>query len=351
MNIEVKKVVENLHPLLTLISGDPTTPIERMSSPDQAFINSIIFVPDEKALKQVLKSQAAALVISENLKNQAKEWPRVLLSTPHLPLALSQVGRHFFPVTTNKMPFDGERIHPSAVISQSAQIDDMAIIGPNTTIGAHCKIGKGVVIGPNTAIEANCVIGEKTHIHGQVSISHGTQIGARCEVHPQTSLGTEGFGYAQDKEFNHYRITHYGRLILEDDVHIGAGVTMDRGTFADSRVGKGTIIDNMNHFGHNFICGERTIFVGGTIVAGSVTMGSRCVIGGRVSIAGHLKICDNVHIAGMSGVTKDITEPGQYGGYPLQPLKNSLRSLSSLAALPEMRKTLAELVKKVNNKS
>lgn len=350
MNIEARLLCEKLSPLLNFVSGSEDQQVQRISSPNQADKGSIVFAGTSKILKQALDSKADVLVVGEKDVQKVGDFPGTVLSSPHVPLAMSQVGKNFFPVTANRQPFDGERIHPTAVISRTAKIADTAIIHPNVTIGANTVIGENCFIGASTAIEANCQIGEGTHLHAHVSISHGTILGKNCEVHPQTSLGTEGFGYAQDQHFNHYRITHYGKLVIGDNVHIGAGVTMDRGTFEDSTIGSGTIIDNLNHFGHNFTCGERTIFVGGTIVAGSVTIGSRCMFGGRTTIGGHLSICDDVHVAGVSGITKDITKPGRYGGYPLQEYRANLKTLSSLASVPEMRKTLADLVKSSENK-
>lgn len=349
MALKVEKLVETLQPLLQWHSGEKSLEILGISPPHDAQSGHIIFVPNPKALTLALKSDASALVVSEKHLDQTCGFSGAILTSPAISLALSQTGQRFFPNNPHKEAFDGERIHSSSVVSKSAEIDSTAIIHPNVTIGPNVIIDKNCIIGAGTVIDANCHIGEESHIHNQVSISHGTILGKKCEIHPQTSLGTEGFGYAQDQHFNHHRIHHYGKLILGDRVHLGAGVTVDRGTFDDSHIKSGTIVDNMVHFGHNFNCGENTIFVGGTIVAGSVTIGSRCVVGGRVTIGGHLKICDDVQIAGVSAITKNITKPGKYGGYPLLPLNDSLRSLASLAALPEMRKTLAELSKKVEN--
>lgn len=349
MAIEAKQLCEKLSPLLAFVSGNESKIVTKITAPDKSDDSSIVFAGTPQTLSQALKHPPAVLVVGEKNLGQLNNYSGTLLSSPYVPLALAMVGKNFFPVTTNKQPFDGERIHSSAVISKTAEISETAIIHPHVTIGPGTHIGENCVIGANSSIDANCKIGDGTHLHAHVSVSHGTIIGKNCEIHPQTSLGTEGFGYAQDQHFNHTRITHYGKLVIGDNVHIGAGVTVDKGTFEDSTIGSGTIIDNMNHFGHNFVCGERTIFVGGTIVAGSVKVGSRCVFGGRTTIGGHLKICDDVHVAGVSGITKDITKPGRYGGYPLQEYRANLKTLSSLASVPEMRKTLADLVKKSEN--
>jgi UDP-3-O-[3-hydroxymyristoyl] glucosamine N-acyltransferase len=267
-----------------------------------------------------------------------------LFHTPSTKLAMAKIAKAFFDVTVERQPFDGVRIHPSAVISETAEISNTAIIGPNAVVGAGCRIEDNVFVGAGTVVEANCHIGAGSTLRAQVFLGFGTIVGKNCEFHPKVTIGTEGFGYAQDQEFNHHHIPHRGHVVIEDNVDIGAGCMLDRGTFGESRVGEGTILDNLSHFGHNFVCGKRCIITGGGLVAGSVTLGDRVVIGGRVTLNGHLSVCSDVMIAGMSGVVNHITEPGTYGGYPIQKQRDNLRSLASLAHLPEMRKQLKSLV-------
>lgn len=306
-----------------------------------------MFASTEKQLQSAISQKPVGIVTGEKAIDYAQDagFKGNLYTSPAVSLALAKIGFQFFNVVTEKTAFDGHKIHPSAVVSDSAELHESVVVGPNTTIGPGCKLSENVVVGANCTLEANCTLGEGTYLRSQVFIGQGTIIGKSCEIHPQAAIATEGFGYAQDQEFNHHHIPHYGNAILEDRVHIGAGVTLDRGTFGSSLIGAGTIIDNQCHFGHNFVCGKKCIFTGGIVVAGSVTIGDACVLGGRTTISGHLKITSQVRLAGLSGVTKDITEPGEYGGYPLQPLKDSLRSLSTLPHLPAMRKSLKSLEK------
>ncbi len=194
-------------------------------------------------------------------------------------------------------------------------------------------------------IEPDVKIGRRSHLHPLVFIGHSCILGEECEIHPNTTIGSEGFGYAADEKFNQYRITHYGKVILEDRVHIGANVSLDRGTFLDSRVGSGTKIDNHCHFGHNFVIGKNSLITAGMISAGSVTVGDYCVFGGRTTISGHLEIASKSHISGMSVVTKSIEEGGEYGGFPLQKLRDTLKTRAALRHLPEIQESVKKILK------
>jgi UDP-3-O-[3-hydroxymyristoyl] glucosamine N-acyltransferase len=197
-------------------------------------------------------------------------------------------------------------------------------------------------------VEANVVIGDESHIHANVFIAHGTVIGNHCEIHPTTSLGTEGFGYAHDEQFNHYRHVHYGRLVLEDDVHVGAGVTIDRGHFMDSIIGQGTKIDNHCHLAHNIQVGKNCLLVADFIAAGTVAIGDNNVFGGRTGISDHVTIGDNMQFAGLSSIFKDVNEPGKaFGGHPLQPIRDYLKSYASIAHLPELRRNVARIMRRL----
>ena len=253
-----------------------------------------------------------------------------------------------FPVNAYQSGFDGIRIHPSAVISESARVAETAIVGPNAVIGANAHIGDACVIGANTTVESDVAIGEGTHIHANVFIAHGTVIGKHCEIHPTTSLGTEGYGYAHDEQFNHYRHVHYGRLVIEDDVHVGACVTIDCGHFADAVIGRGTKIDNHCHLGHNIRVGKNCLMVADFMAAGTVVIGDNNVFGGRSGISDHVTIGDNMQFAALSAIFKDIDEPGRaFGGHPLQPVNDYLKACASIVHLPSMRKNLARIMRKL----
>lgn len=345
MATTVSAIAEKFSPLIKLERGDKNASLTGIAAGSTAAPSDLVFISDPSHLALAKSGQSRAWVVNAKLLPLIPDDIGIVFSSANVMLAMATIGKGAFPTTLNRMPFDEKPVHPSAVIHPTAEIAKGVIIGPNTTIGARTKIGADCIIGSNTTIEAECVIGPKTHIHPQVFIGFKTQIGEDCTIEPQTTIGTEGFGFAHDPAGNHYQIVHYGNVVIEDRVRIGAGVQIDKGTFERSLFGAGTIIDNHCHFGHNFKCGKNCIFVGGVIVAGSVTIGDNCVFGGRTTIAGHLTIADGCQFAGLSGITSSINKAGKYGGYPPIPLNESLKAHATFAQLPKMRKSLARVIK------
>jgi len=350
MTVRVSDIIEKFPNLLRVSRGDVQTEISRPRSPSSPEPGCILFLNERRLIGSAVASPASVLVVADAEADEPvlEGAPQALLLSPSPELALALVARAFFPGTTYKHGFDGARVHPSAVISESASIAEDTIVGPNAVIGANVRIDGACVIGANATIEADAVIGEGSHIHANVFVAHGTIIGKRCEIHPTTSLGTEGFGYAHDEQFNHYRHTHYGRLIIEDDVHVGACVTIDRGHFVDSVIGRGTKIDNHCHLAHNIQVGKNCLMVADFMAAGTVVIGDNNVFGGCTGISDHVTVGSNMQFAAQTAIYKDIDEPGNaFGGHPLQPVKDYLKSCASIAHLPGIRKNVARIMHKL----
>jgi len=344
---QVREIVENFPDLVRLERGSGDHPVGGLQEPSIARSEDLIFVSSAAHLKTALTSKSAAWVVHTGLTAQVPPAVKVVLSSANVQLCMALFAKKFFPLTKNHMIVEGPRVSKSAVVSASAKIGKDCIIAPGAVIGDNCVIGDGTIIGANAVIEPFAKVGSHTHIHPLVFVGHSCEIGNHCEIKPNTTIGGEGFGYAQDKQVNHHRLTHYGRVIVEDHVHIGAGVQIDRGTFLDSRIGQQTKIDNHCHFGHNIVIGKNTVITGGMITAGSCTIGSYNVFGGRTSIAGHLTVGDRIQIGGLSGITKSVTEPGQYAGFPLQDLKNDMRTRASLKMLPKLVKQMRMVLNKL----
>lgn len=345
MTISISTLVDAFPQLFTVVKGAPETTISGLRAAANAEKSSLIFVANRQLLKEALESQASAWVVHKDLVPHVPASVPIVLSSPNVQLAMSFAAKKFFPQTKHFQPINGPKIHPTAQIAKSAKLGEGCIVGPGAVISEDVVIGNECIIGSNSVIEAGAKLGNKTHIHPLVYIGHHCEIGNECEIQPNTTIGTEGFGYAQDQMYNHHRITHYGRVIIEDFVHIGSGVNIDRGTYLDSRIGRETKIDNHCHFGHNIQIGNNTLITGGMITAGSVTIGSYCVFGGRTTIAGHLSICDKVQVGGMSGIQKSITKPGEYGGFPLQDLKSSLKTRVAIRNLPKLNSSVKKIMK------
>ena len=313
----------------------------------------MIFLSDKSHLEQALKGKSKVWVLPKAFAEHEslqplKENALQLLVSSNPKLAMADIAKSYFRSEAHLQPVGTSKIHSSASIDETAEIGEDVTVGPFAVIGRNCKIGNGSFIGAHVVIEPGAQIGPQCRIHPQVFVGHDCILDEGCEIKPQAVIGGEGFGYATDpQKMEHHRITHFGRVRMGKRVHVGSGTTIDRGTFEDSVIADDVKIDNLCHFGHNIQIGKGSIITGGVVVAGSVKIGAACVLGGGTLIAGHLEIADQVHLGGFSGVTKSIEKSGAYGGYPIQPLKDYLRTQSSLPSLPQMRKSLAKLNDKI----
>lgn len=344
MPVSTQQILDKWPEFFTLVSGKKTNQADLPSSAENPLANSIVFLSDNKLISQINNSNISVAVIAEKniQKLELNELnPEItFLSSPNPKMAMSLVNQTFFTITDNQLQLGDSNIHSTANISASASIGKNTVVGPNVVIYDNVVIGENCFIGAQTVIEADCELGNACHIHAMVFIAHHTQIGNHCEVHPQSAIGTEGYGYATDANGDHYRIPHYGNVILDDHVHVGANVNIDRGTFDNTHIGRHSKIDNHCHLAHNTIIGEQCFITAGFITAGSTTIGNRCSFGGRSSINGHINICDDVLVGGASTVRNDIKEAGAYMGDPLMTMKNGLRAYATFPHITEMRKTL-----------
>jgi len=345
MAVHVSDLLSKFPDLLTLVKGTPEDPISALKDAQNASKTDLIFVFSPKHLKEALRTKSQMWVVHKDLVAQVPEQVMTVLSSPNVQLAMARVAKAFFPQTGHQMPIQGPKIHPAAQISKTAHLGEGCVIGPGAVIGDGCSLGNDVIIGPNTVLEPNVKIGPRTHIYPLVFIGRDCEIGADCEIHPNTTIGSDGFGYAYDAAYKPERLTHYGRVILEDRVHIGAGVQIDRGTYLDSRIGADTKIDNHSHFGHNIEIGRNVIIPGGMIAAGSAKIGNYVMFGGRTTVGGHLEIPDKTKISAVSVVGKSIDKAGDYGGFPLQEIGENLKTRVAMRHLPDMVRQLKQIMK------
>lgn len=343
--VSLSEVINTFPKLLKSHKGDLSKNISNASDPDTANSESILFVQNLKYLDKALKSPAAAIVIHTKMTDSCPETDKVILASNNPSLAQSFICQQFFPIKINKQSYSEENISPRAFVHPSAQLGKNVIIQPNAVIGPDCIIEDNCIIGANSCIEANVRLGCGSHIHPQVYIAYDTVIGKNCEIHPQSSIGTEGYGYSHDEKGNHYRIPHYGKVVLEDDVHIGSNYSIDRGTFKDTIIKAGAKLDNHGHIAHNCEIGRNSLITAGFLMAGSGKVGDNFVCGGRSAVSGHLTVCDNVTVSGVTSVTKPITKPGMYGGFPVQSYADNTKTLASLPMLPKLRKEIAKIKK------
>lgn len=241
-------------------------------------------------------------------------------------------------------------IHETAVVDPSAQIAEDVIIGPYCVIGASCTIGAGSTLHAHVTIYPEVSIGSKCELHAGVVVRERVQIDDDCLLQPGAVVGGEGFGYIPDPKLGHRRIPHLGNVHLCSRVDLGANASVDRATFGSTVVGTSTKLDSLVQVGHNNKLGERVLVCAMTGIGGSGTVGNDSILGGHVGVADHVNIASKVRVGGKTGVSSDITEPGDYlGGFRAEPAKQYWRELASIRSLPRIMKQLKELKKKISD--
>lgn len=220
----------------------------------------------------------------------------------------------------------GAHIHPEARLEEGVAVDPGAVIGPGAEIGTGTVVGPNAVIGPGVRVGRDCSIGAGT------TLSHAL-LGNRVIVHPGARIGQDGFGFAMGA--SHLKVPQIGRVIVQDDVEIGANTTIDRGASRDTVIGEGTKIDNLVQIAHNVVIGRHCVIVSGVGISGSTTLEDYVVLGGQVGVVGHLRIGRGSQIAGSSNVNRDVPPGSRWGGTPAKPVRAWFRELTTLARLAE----------------
>ncbi len=329
--VTLDSILQKLGPMVTSAHNIPSDiEIVSVHSPDLASKGQLGFVTQTKYLEKALAGDASVLCFPENSRQMITQRLDGSNARPYFfskepELAMRETIQAFFQSTPYINKDFADLIHPTAVIHPKAHLSSGVRIGPYAVISSNVTIGENAVVGAHTVIESHTTIGARTVLHPFVYVGHTCAIGADCEINPHTVIGKEGFGYAHDAKNNHYRIPHTGRVIIEDRVHLGSSVNVDRGTFSDTRINQGAILDNRIQISHNAVIGANSIITAGFVIAGSSKVGRNFLTGGNTAITGHIELCDNVQLAALSVVRKDITKPGAFGGNPLMPMRDYMR--------------------------
>jgi UDP-3-O-[3-hydroxymyristoyl] glucosamine N-acyltransferase len=207
-------------------------------------------------------------------------------------------------------------IHPTAVIHPTSQVALSATIGPYCVIDAHCVIGENTILGPSVTLGAGVHVGSNCHLHSHATVREGCKLGNRVLLQPGAVIGSCGFGYTTDAKGVHHKQEQLGTVVLEDDVEVGANTAIDRGRFKETRICRGTKIDNLVQIGHNCELGAHNIIISQTGISGSVKTGKYVIMGGQTGTVGHITIADGAMFAARSGIKKSITSGGKFGGNP-----------------------------------
>jgi UDP-3-O-[3-hydroxymyristoyl] glucosamine N-acyltransferase len=326
-----------------LAHGDREWIVESVNTCEKASAFDLAFADTEASITEALSGHAGAVVLQPG---NAASYPegKVVIETEQPRLWFARAAR----LLTNPLTASG--IHRSAVVPLDSQIAPGVVVGACAVLASHVQIGSSTRVEAGAVICERVKIGEQCHIHPRVVIYPGTTIGDRVVVHAGAVLGADGFGYVRDSSTGAYtQFPQQGTLVIEDDVEIGANTTIDRGALTETRIRRGTKIDNLVHIGHNCDIGEDVILVALTGISGSCSVGNGAVIAGQVGLGEHAHIGPGVILGGQSGVFsgKTITNEGHkpgtvMWGTPARPLRQVLREQAVLARLAHRKKGPAD---------
>ena len=335
--MKLSDIVEKLGGTL---EGDGDIEITAVAGLGEAGEGDLSFLANPKYSAQVSTTNAVAVIVPIDWDRKEK---CALIRFENSDQAFAQAAELFY--ETPPKPATG--VHPAAVVAESVQL------GEGVSIGANCTVEEGVVIGANTVVSPNCHIGYKTVIgedcilYPLVSTREFTEIGDRVIIHNGTVVGSDGFGYAVQKDGSRTKIPQIGKVVIEDDVELGANVAIDRARFGKTKIGKGSKIDNLVQIAHNVVIGEHTVMCGQAGVSGSTTIGSRCIIAGQAGLAGHLEVADGAIIGAQAGVMKDVSSKDFVIGSPAMPHLQFKKMIANTILLPKLKDRIKQLENKL----
>lgn len=317
------------------LRGEASHAVTGLQTLSGAGPEQVSFLANPKYRHDLAATRAGAVLLRPQ-DAEAFAGNALVLDNPYL--AYAQLAAFF-----DRTPRPVAGIHPLAVIGAGASIDASAAIGPHAVIGDGVEVGPGTIVEAGAVVQARTRIGADCRIRANAVIYHDCVLGNRVNIHSGAIIGGDGFGFANNKGRWH-KIAQIGRVVIHDDVDIGANTTVDRGALADTEIHEGVIIDNQVQLAHNVVIGAHTAIAACCGISGSTRIGSYCVLAGSVGVVGHIEIADHVQITGMAMITKSITRPGSYSsGTGFQASEDWKRSAVRFRQLDEMAQRLRQL--------
>ncbi|MEK7685026.1 MAG: UDP-3-O-(3-hydroxymyristoyl)glucosamine N-acyltransferase [Verrucomicrobiota bacterium] len=323
------------------VVGDGSVYLTGFAPADAAQPGDLTFAENAVYFARAEQSAASAVLVDGSFSSSQK----VLIRVPNARIGFAKALALFFPE-----PEFAPGIHPTAVVAGSARIDPSAHIGPHCVIGEQARIGARGVLEGGDHVGAHCLLEQQVHLFPNVTLYARTQVGDRVRIHAGTVIGADGFGYVLDAGA-HRKVPQIGCVIIQEDVEIGANVTIDRGALGPTIIGKGAKIDNLVQIAHNVTVGEHCLIAAQAGIAGSTKLGHYVTLAGQVGLAGHLKIGHKVTVAAQSGVMHDIGDGQKWFGYPAQPDRQMKRQLVAIRQLPDWLRRMHALEKWIGKSS
>lgn len=312
--------------------GAADAQVSDVAALDTAGPGQLSYCESAKFKAALERTRASVVLVAEVLAASVPQ-DAVAVVCAHPALGFAKVATALYPNAGLTWPHSKPPVH---AIAPSARVGEGSVLAPGVFVGEGVEIGDDCVIGPGSVIGRGVRIGHKAVIGPHVSISHAL-IGDRCTIHAGTRIGQDGFGFVGGA-WGHFKIPQLGRVIIQDDVEIGANTAIDRGALGDTVIGEGTKIDNLVQIGHNTRVGRRAIIVSQVGISGSCEIGDHAVLGGQVGVADHLKIGAGAFVAAKAGVTGSLDGGQVYGGFPAKPVGQWRREMGALALLVKNRR-------------
>lgn len=340
---EAARVLLTLGEASTLVGGrlegDPGLPVTALASAEAAGPEEMALLASKRYARHAQGSQAGSFLVSGELEAWVAERPRVVVDDPHRALVL--LLRRLHPERARS-----GGVHPTAVLGDGVRLGPGVTVGPYAVVEEDAEVGALTRIGAHTVVGAGCRVGRGCTLHPHVVLYPRTVMGDGVIVHSGTVLGADGFGYAWF-DGAHQRIPHVGRVVLGDDVEIGANSAVDRGSIGDTVVGRGVKVDNLVQIAHNVRLGEDSLLAGMVGIAGSARIGRGVWMGGQSGVVNHLEVGDGARIAVATKVFRDVPAHETVSGHPARPHREELRRQAHVARLPHLVERLAALEARV----
>ncbi len=321
------------------LSGDPSILITGVAKIEEAKPGELTFLANPKYAKHLGETRASALIVPDGLTG-GFDRPVIRSSNPYF--AFMKVVAVFHP----PKPLIEKGIHSTAEVGERTELGTDLSIGAYAVIGRHCRIGHRTVIMPGVVIGDGAVIGDDCILHANVCIREGVVLGNRVILHNGTVVGSDGFGFAPDGG-KYHKIPQVGIVVIEDDVEIGSNTSIDRATLGETRIKRGTKMDNLIQIAHNCSVGEDTVIAAQVGVSGSTSIGNNCRVGGQAGFAGHIRVGDNTTVGARAGVLRPVSGNTMVSGFPARNHRDELHVEAGVRKLPELMKEFKQLKDRV----
>ena len=306
---------------------------------ENAASHELTFAQNQDYLKLAIQN-AGAVIVTKDLINDGIDIPIIIVDNPRL--AFSKIADKF-----TLQRYQNYEIAAEASISDQAKIGSDVSVHPGVVIAEGAKIADEVTLAPGVYIGENVTIGKGSLLYPNVTVEHDCQIAENVEINSGAVIGSEGFGFEEDKEEGYVKVPQFGNVVIESDVEIGANVTIDRGATGSTVIGQSTKIDNLVHIAHNVEIGPECLIIAQVGIAGSTKIGRKVTLAGKSGVVGHITIGNNTTVAANSTVTHDIEADSFVSGYPAHDHRQERRTKAARKKLPEMIKRIRKLENKV----